>query len=946
MHRLCAKLRPVAVAAAFATLSQAATAVILVDGAWNTWPGVFPVGPGDTDIGNVGLFIGSGGLGNLLVDGGSLLRSGGLQFGDGGTGTGIGVLDGAGSRIETIGDGFSPGALHRLDVGNWGVGRFTVSGGAVFDGTTNAAACLGQFHYCDTFIGNAAGSDGRFTVTGAGSQAHFLRTFFVGNAAVFHPPVDGFTFGTPGGTTRGAVEVLDGATLRTEFVFLGLGPGGGSPTGRERSFADVTISGPGSVWSVGAGSLEAREAFMVTATHANATARITISNGGVLRFEDSAGFFNGMNLNNNGGRTDVEVTGAGSKIDFTAAGSAVLQVGRRLGSARLEVLDGGVVEGLFYLSIGRDGSFGEMAIDGAGSRVTVGKFAVEAVQGVNRAPGVNIGRNGTGALAVRNGGLLEVVGGAESSANSPHISIGVGAASFGALAIDGAGSLVSIRSASLVPDGGPGEARNPFFSVGYEGIGTLAVTNGGQLVLQGGAVSTAADVRHTSLYVGGRHPDAAGGRGDATVSGAGSAIRVLGADAFIGVGSGAGANGQLNIVNQGLVEATIMNVGRNAVGVLAMDNGTLRLQGQYQGDGFDGQPFGAALSIGNRGGVGVATLASGSLVHIENLGSSGVSLNLGGTLVNPLGDGSLTLTGGSRIELVAAPRLATMSVGRDGSGFTRLRGASTIELGDGSLYVGRATGGDGTMVVSEGSSVGAGWVGIGRNRDASGDFDGGTGTFVLINSTLTANEIVIGTNGFLGGSGTINGAVTNWGIFSVGNSPGTMTINGSFSAGAGSRLILEVQDNDAGGFATDHVFFGDGTAVDLADLAIEFRFLGQTDPNAFKDSGGFDIDTFFGVLTGDGEAELGDDAFDQVRFSARSDAYRFESFSYSAAGGADFVAVPVPEPASYALMLLGLGALGVAARRRQGSVGQPCRWRSARSASAAIQSGRALSPSM
>ena len=231
-------------------------------------------------------------------------------------------------------------------------------------------------------------------------------------------------------------------------------------------------------------------------------------------------------------------------------------------------------------------------IDGAGSRVSVTRFAEQSLQGTGRAPAVNIGRNGTGNMTVRNGGLLEVIGGAESSSNSPHITLGVDAASSGTLKIQGSGSLVRILSSSLVPGGGPGEAFNPFMSVGYDGQGALEVTGGGQLLLQGNATSTPTDQRSTTLYIGGRSSDCPGGKGLGLVSGAGSAIRVQGADAFIGVGSGVGANGQLTIRDNGLVEATIMIVGRNAVGVLSMDRGTLNLSGQQTG----GSQFGAALS--------------------------------------------------------------------------------------------------------------------------------------------------------------------------------------------------------------------------------------------------------------------------------------------------------------------------------------------------------------
>ena len=321
--------------------------------------------------------------------------------------------------------------------------------------------------------------------------------------------------------------------------------------------------------------------------------------------------------------------------------------------------------------------------------------------------------------------------------------------------------------------------------------------------------------------------------------------------------------------------------------------------------------------MGNRGGVGVAKIDNGSVISIVNLGSSGASLNLGGTGANPLGDGSVTLSGGSRVEVVAQPGLGTVSIGRDGSGFMRLRGASTLDVSGGNLYIGRLNGGDGTMVVSEGSTVNAGFVGVGRTGNAQANSDGGTGTFVLINSTLNAQDVVVGTNGFLGGSGTINGNVTNYGIFSPGNSPGTVRINGDYLAQAGSRLILEVQDDGNGGFLTDEVLFAEGSLVDLAGLTVEYRFLGATDPTAFLNSGAFDIDTFLGVIGSGGESELSDKAFDSVRFTAQADGYQFQNFSYTAGGGATFMVVAVPEPQTYAMLLAGLAGVAFVARRRR-----------------------------
>nr|WP_316638659.1 PEP-CTERM sorting domain-containing protein [uncultured Roseateles sp.] len=908
---------PIALAAALALWALPGQAGISTTGSVTSNPAA-ALGPGDTVAPGTAFGIGAGSAGSLLVDGGSFLQAARLSFGNGGSGNGSGLLSGTGSRIELVGNG-TGSQTQRLLVGDWGTGVLTVAAGATLDTSTQNNACLIQFHYCDSFVGGAAGDNATLNVTGAGSQVRIGNQLFVGHPGLGIQNLVGYTYGTPGATVTANVNVLAGAELKTDRAQIGTRQWDSSSTGFERSVSNVLISGTGSrwvvvggqAWDAVTGAIITPDAGISTANDRYAVANIDIRDGGLMRFEGPANAYNYLNLSS-GGRTDMTVRGAGSMMAFIGD-NGVLQVGRALGSASLSVLSGAEVNGAWYTSVGRDASFGELLIDGSGSLLSMTGLSTTAVAGAQQNAIMDIGRNGTGVVNVRNGGQI-VFNATEARTNGPQLSLGRDAASSGTLNIDGAGSVVSLKAASVLAGGGPGEAFNPLVRIGREGSGQLSITNGGKLLMEGQAVSTVANSRSTTLLVGGISDVLNGGRGIALVSGAGSQIALSGSDAYIGVGHGPQSNGQLTVQNQGMVSATNMNVGRSGgVGVLKLDAATLNLSGQQTGNNLSG----AGLSVGVGGGIGVATIGNGSVVNISNMGSAGASLNLGGSGVYPLGDGSLTLSGGSAIHITAAPGLAAMSVGRDGTAFARVRGGSSIDLGDGSLYVGRLTGSDGTLIISENSSITAGWVGVGRRKITGGDTDGGSATMVINNSVLTAPTIVIGTNGFLGGNGTINGTVTNYGIFSPGNSPGTMVINGAYSAAAGSRLIMEVESDGMGGFKTDQVVFGEGSLLDLSALKVEFRFLGNTDPNAFKSSGGFDVDTFFRSRGAGGDSDLAHTLFATASFTAQADHYAISNFTFSADGGAAFSAVPVPEPGAWALMFSGLLLTASAARRRR-----------------------------
>jgi len=251
-------------------------------------------------------------------------------------------------------------------------------------------------------------------------------------------------------------------------------------------------------------------------------------------------------------------------------------------------------------------------------------------------------------------------------------------------------------------------------------------------------------------------------------------------------------------------------------------------------------------------------------------------------------------------------------------------GNATASGADGSLIIAGQPGSTGVLSLNAGSVVNANYIGVG----ASPAGPGGTASLILNNSVVHGTTFEIGARGVLSGeNGLVNvsGNVIVAGTISPGNSPAILSIDCNLLSLPGSKLILDIL-KDGAAFNIDHLRIGNNSTFDLTNFQVVFNFLGDTDPNAFAATGGFDLDNFlqaFDVVTGQvsglstlfAPGQTWTNVVDAAKFTAESSAYDLSNLQLQADGSLSIVATPVPEPSTWAILVFGLLAVGRMARR-------------------------------
>jgi hypothetical protein len=534
----------------------------------------------------------------------------------------------------------------------------------------------------------------------------------------------------------------------------------------------------------------------------------------------------------------------------------------------------------------------QLALDMNGHTLTLG------IQGASRKTAsllLGEGRDGVSALILRNGTVLAAL----------DVMVGAAGGAGGALVLDN-GTQLLLNGANVtgvrVANGSAGAdshlqvlggslLRTPVLVLGSDtgpASGSLAVSGTGSMVdaqlvrvsgrAAGGhgevSISEGGQLRTESLVLG----EHAGTRGKVTVSGAGSGLAVYGG-ALVAVGASA----------------------RGGTGTLEVLRGAL----------LDGE---AAVSIK----VGNGDLTQSSTLRVADAGTqmrnAGVKVLGGGNFF--LRDGAtwsegnnLLLVTGGRAEIEAATaELSSLQVERQvrADGGTQATGQVTLSRG-GTLRVNNTPAND----VFVGMDSFLTLTDTGTRLTVAERIDV-AGTLAVNNDArLVATDIAVLPGGRLQGHlGHITGNifVQNGGIVAPGQSPGTLTIEGDLQLADGALLVLEIAGYDAG-IQHDQLIVTGHLKATAAN--VQLSFLDGFAPRAGD---------HFDLLQVAGGMALGENT--RFTFSGLAAGWQFEvqldgtGQSLSLLSLNDGIALAVPEPETYALMLAGLGLVGFAVRRR------------------------------
>ena len=882
----------------------------------------------DSSLSTTKLIIGDGACGNLTIS------SGGLVSGDSGV---IGKYSSGSLTVK--GDNSALTLTGELDVGKHGNdGTLSIS--------CNATASIGGLDLANGSCSTASvsiNSGGTLAVDGAGG-------LFAGCGS--------YTFTIGNGTLQ-----FFGADLASSNVDMTLSSCSTAifDTNSVNATLSGLLSGGGLLQKIGDGVLTLTNEETYTGG-TNVLGGTLVIDGGSINHPSADLYVDGGNFTvQNGGsatvnNTTVDSSGASVLVaDTDSTLSTQNLVVGSTGTASFTIANGGNVTatGGITGATGTDAYsvyVGQNA-ESNGTLTVMDEFSQLTVTNGS----IMVGYNGTGTVAVQNGGVINSQG---YNVGNDSVFVGFGSDSNGTVTVDGEGSQLNISGGALI--------------AGYGGNASLTISNGGY------ANITAPDINGVSAYIG-TTSDAM-----AEVTGSGSKLRVANGLLVLGevamgnlavdnggtvsshgtiLGDSVGSNGNLLISDGGSHYNAYTNaviVGNHGDGDLTISNG-----GEYKSYGTDESNVAmyvanqsesistvnvnsggmlklraGALVVGNNGN-GTVNVDSGGYVGISsgnvlqlgaNDGSFGTfnlndggTLSVGGTDGIQSGGGSYAFNfGGGTLHVHSADLTTSLDLGLVDST------SSTIDTNGHNAVFSGALSGTGSF-----TKTGAGTLTLNSNNN-SATSTSVTGGNLVVNGQLTSPVTVTNEGSILGGSGTVAGdlTLTNSGVVSPGiandvtgnvaNSLSTLTVTGNLAWNATASTIpwhLSSTNNSSDLLnvlgAVTNTNLGTGPLlvnspnVSAETLLFDFQGTGFFDGNPADDT--------YTLITSSND--MSNAGFSISQFAAENVAAGVygataQSYFIFANGGTALEFVTVPEPSTWGL-IAGGAMLALAGLRRK-----------------------------